>query len=113
MISLSLAKALYRLSQNESLNFSAVTGNLNHEHLKKMIDDGAIEYSTKGSRHKKLYCTDPTKIANYLHNHFRILSLEKYIAVKEQEDVERGELARDAGDSKLEKFRIFEGFFIN
>lgn len=113
MLSLVLSKVLLRLSLGEPVNFGAVTGDTNRDLLRKMIDDGVIDYESIGTQRKKLFCRDVKNLQYYVQNQFSIPSLEQYIVFKEQELSERSEAARVAGNSKLDGERIYHGFLIN
>jgi hypothetical protein len=110
-ITLSFARLL------QSLLIGEVNAGSFNSSNKRMLDrfllDNVLDYRMIGSQQKKIFCTDPTNLAKYLHNKFEIPALDEYISFLEREDVQRSDAARAVSDTKFRKTKVFSGFLLN
>ena len=79
--------------------------------LKKMIDDGVLLIS--GRRQKVVHLPSAEFLLDYLENHFGISDLEAYVSTLSDQDATRADLARVAGDTKIQRKKVFQGFLVN
>lgn len=103
---------LRQLLQGARINYGAFQGT-----SRKLVDlfltDGALDYLPAGVQRKKVFCHDAAELRSYLHNKYGITSLEAYVHLRQQEEVDRSLSVRVASNSKDHDGRIFQGFFIN
>ncbi len=107
-ITAALTEKLLRLAKGESLPASALTG----EWFRKMLADGVLVISAKGSR-KSMRAIDGQSFRQYLASRFDIRDLEAYHELTVDRTASRAEQVKISGDSKVRQHRTFLGFMVN
>lgn len=102
-----IAKSLIQLVDGEVLPASSVK----HSFITRLIDEGII--ISKGKHRRSLYLYDKNELSNFIENQLQISSLESYVAILEQEDINRSDLIKTTKSSKTKRVRTFKGFLIN
>ena len=104
---LKIAKLLSRLINGETLPASSAK----HSFVTRLIEEGII--LSKGKHRKTLQLYDKDELLNFIENQLQISDLDNYIAIIEQENLNRFDLIKTTKDSKTKKVRTFKGFLIN
>lgn len=104
---LKIAKLLIRLVNGKILPASSVK----HPFVTLLVDEGII--ISKGKHRRTLQVYDKNELSNFIENQLQISDLEKYVAILEQEDINRFDLIKTTKDSKTKQVRTFKGFLIN
>ncbi len=107
-ITVALTDKLIRLAKGESLPASTLKG----EWFERMLSDGVLVVSTKGSR-KSFRARDEQSLRNYLATYFNIRDAEAFHDLLKHEDTSRAEQVKVTGNSKTRQHRTFRGFLIN
>ena len=86
---------------------------LKHAAVEKMLQDGVLEKRISGKSKSVIFISNPAALQSYLHNHFGVGSLEKYIATYNDTGITRSGAVGISGNSKLKTIRSFKGFLVN
>ena len=104
----SLIKKLIRLSKGETLPSSELKGDL----FEQMRTDGILVAITRGSR-KSFRAIDEESFNTYIKSHLDIRELDDYYMLISQDEINRAEQVKIAGNSKIKRQRTFYGFMVN
>ena len=104
----SLIKKLIRLSKGETLPSSELKGDL----FEQMLTDGILVAITRGSR-KSFRAIDEESFNTYIKSHLDIRELDDYYMLISQDEINRAEQVKIAGNSKIKRQRTFYGFLVN
>ncbi len=108
-LSLSFARCLLRLQNEEQLNPSEIASK---GLLKQFCEDGIIQKQAAGGRRVNYACSEPISLQNYLKAQYDIISLENYVSEFEA-DSSDGESSLFASRStKTFRRKSLQGFFI-
>lgn len=106
-IPIHIAEKLIQLSQGQSIPSSKAK----HALIEELVQERII--IRKGRIRKSLHLINPKALSVYLQNKYGINDLEKYIEVRNKENVQRSELVAVSSNSKLKQVRTFKGFLVN
>lgn len=102
------AEKLMRLSKGEALPSSSLKG----KWITRMLSDGILVVSTKGSRKSYRAC-DEQSFTNYLAACLDIRDLEAYRSLLLKDEASRACQVKVTGNSKTRPRRTFRGFLVN
>jgi len=108
-IPVSIAEKLLLLWNGEKVPASKIK----HSLITEMLDNGVLRKQIQGRSKAIVYCSMPSMLHDFLHNHYGIADLRRYIQTMQKENVSRNELIVVASDSKLKRVRTFKGFLVN
>jgi len=105
-----IGKKLQQLLQPEE---SIAASEMKHVAVIKMLEDGVLQKRQLSKTKALLFILNKEAMAAYLHNHFGINDLAKYINIQESEEQSRSNNVVISGNSKLQTVRTFKGFLVN
>jgi len=97
------------LSNGMDISLSTFRGN-NSKIIERLIRDGVLDTNLGNT---KVICRNKENLANYLHLHFSIPSLEAYISLLSNSESTRSDAVMAASDSKIKDVKVLEGFLVN
>ena len=108
-LSVTIAEKLMLLLNGEKIPSSKMKYPL----INEMIDNGILKKQVQGRSKALIFLPHPKPLNDYLHNHYGITNLQKYINTLQKKELNRYVAVAVASDSKLRKIRTFKGFLIN
>jgi len=107
-LSLSLAKKLYKLSQEKSINNSEFK---NASKLQEFVEFGIVELRIKGQK-TKIALISQEKLDTYLKHHWGINDLQAYINEGENPNRTRSSIAQESNNTKNFSTQVQAGIYI-